>query len=145
MELELGLDFPPDARQFLRDFAGVRPGPNDFEVGGTRYGLGHINNLKEISALKKSLDEFNPSTMIPIASDAFGNYFCVETRGQNAGAVYFVDHEIAGGDAFSLLAASLPELLSMAQPSDPEQIPFDPSKVISVWVRPGFLESLKKS
>ena len=66
----------------------------------------------------------------------------VAADGPEKGAVYFVDHEIAGDEAFWRAAADLDELFEGAEPYvDTDD---DDSEATIVWMKPEFIELLKK-
>ena len=143
VEAKINLTFPNDVKDFLRKFNGVRPEPNVFQSAGVDYEIRRFLMVDAIPDIKQPLDEFNPSTTIPIARDPSGNFFCVETSGPNKGKVFFLDHEIAGDDAFRPLTNSLEELLLKAQPYDLAQFQASLDPVGSGWIDAEFLKGVR--
>ena len=64
------------------------------------------------------MDSVRPSdlSLVPFADDGCGDWFCVVAADcSRKGAVYFVDHEIKGDEAFSKIATDLDELFENAE------------------------------
>jgi hypothetical protein len=68
-----------------------------------------FENLESFFQTYKGREPRMPREMLPIASDPFGNLFCIQTRGDGAGRVYFWSHddefdeEIEGSTLYSNL------------------------------------------
>ena len=142
LERQLGFRLPDRFRALLPQLNGAEAEPNVIKVPGE--GDCEINRFKKIEDItqsKSAIDSENRSDLllVPFATDSFGNYFCVVAAdGPEQGAVYFVDHEIAGDEAFSKTAASLDELFESAEPYvDTDD---GDSTGIIVYAKPGMLE-----
>ena len=146
LERQLGFPLPDRFRALLPQLNGAQAEPNVIKGPGDEdYGISRFENIEDILDSKNAIDSGNPSDLllVPFADDGCGDYFCVAAAdGPEKGAVYFVDHEIAGDDALSRIAASLDELIESAEPDiDTDD---DDNKATVVWMKPEFLELLKK-
>jgi SMI1 / KNR4 family (SUKH-1) len=102
-ESRLGLSIPPAYRRFLMTHNGGHPDPSDFkmttprgrEVVSVRTFLG-IDMPEETFGLDYVIETFKdrlPRGLFPVARDPGGNIIALATEGENAGKVYFWDHE----------------------------------------------------
>ena len=131
----------PDANRYktekvttsVRHFFGVSPNQDDDLVAQNRtYYEGRL-----------------PKGVVAIAEAAGGNLICLDVT---KGAVFFWDHEgealqdqAPGFDNMQRLASSLSGFLQNLQPFDPKSVVLDPKNVVSIKVKPGFLEKFKKN
>ena len=141
VEEKLGVSLPASYVKALAVIHGARPEENFIEDKGERYGVTRFLRIDEIPTNKRFIDEYNLSDRIPIASAPCGDYICIGTSHCEEGQIFILDHEFAGSEAFTKIADSLEDFLNRLQPAEPLQIK---PVVESVWIRPGFLESLKK-
>ncbi len=145
LERQIGFRLPNRVRVLLPQLNGARAEPNVIKGPGDEdYGISRFENIEDIVDSKNAIDSGNPSDLllVPFADDGCGDYFCVvAVDGPEKGAIYFVDHEIAGDDAFSRVAADLDELFEGAEPDIDTD---DDNKATVVWMKPEFLELLKK-
>ena len=146
LERQLGFPLPDRLRALLPQLNGAQAEPNVIKGPGDEdYGISRFENIEHIAQSKNAMDSVRPSDLllVPFADDGCGDWFCVVAADcPEKGAVYFVDHEIAGDDAFSRVAASLDELFEGAEPDiDTDD---DDNKATVVWMKPEFLELLKK-
>ena len=147
LERQLGFPLPERFRALLPQLNGAEAEPNVIKVPGE--GNCEISRFKKIENIvdsKNAIDSENPSDLllVPFAMDSFGNYFCVVAADcPEQGAVYFVDHEVAGDEAFSRAAASLDELIEGAEPYvDTDED--DNGTATVVYAKPGMLEFFKQ-
>ena len=146
LERRLGFRLPDRFRSLLPQLNGAQAEPNVVKGPGDEdYGISGFENIEDIVDSKNAIDSENSSDLllVPFADDGCGDYFCVVAADcPEKGAVYFVDHEIAGDDTFSRVAADLDELFEGAEPDvDTDD---DDYKATVVWMKPEFLELLKK-
>ena len=146
LERQLGFRLPDRFRALLPQLNGAVAEPNVIE--GPRdedYAINRFEKIEDIVDSKNAIDSVRPSdlSLVPFARDDCGDWFCVVAAdGAETGAVYFVDHEIAGNEAFSKVAASLDELIENAEPYvDTDE---GGSTGIVVYAEPGFLEFCKE-
>lgn len=125
---------------FLRTSNGARPAPNTYPIPPDDSG--RVRSILSASGVQETRQEVEggfPEGCVPIADDGCGNYVCLVSSPRECG-VAFWDHETG---ALSVVAATFTEFLGLLEPFDPDSVKLDPADVISVWVAPGFLESLK--
>lgn len=81
---------------------------------------GEYDNLKDYIKTYKIEDKRLPSHILPIAHDSGGNLICISCDNDDAGSIYFWDHEnevdysVAGDEDYSnlyLIAKSLDEFI----------------------------------
>ena len=105
------------------------------------FAINRFKKIEDIIDSKNAIDSGNPSDLllVPFAIDDCGDWFCVVAADcREQGAVYFVDHEIEGDEAFLKIAASLDELIENAEPYvDTDE---SDSTGIVTYAKPGFLE-----
>lgn len=143
VERVLGLSFPDSYIRTLALCNGARPEANVFEQDSKMYGVTKFFEVSEIPHQKELLDRFNPSDRLPIAYSEGGNYICLGTSGDEVGLVFFVDHEIPGGKAYTKIADSIEDFLERLRPFDISEVaPAGGIKGVS-WIDPEFLKSLK--
>ena len=102
IERKLSLSLPSQYRAFLLTYNGGRPRPKRFPIGDDSFSShGQVHFFLCV----KEGDSYNledwvtdyydriPSGFLPIAVDPGGNLICLAIAGDNAGKVYFWDHE----------------------------------------------------
>ena len=146
LERQLGFRLPDRFRALLPQLNGAEAEPNVIKGPADEdYGISRFEEIEHIAQSKEAMDSVRPSNLllVPFADDGCGDWFCVVAADcPERGAIYFVDHEIEGDDAFSRIAASLDELFENAEPDlDTDD---DDNKATVVWVKPELLELLKK-
>ena len=146
LERQLGFRLPDRFRALLPQLNGAEAEPNVIKgVGDGDYAINRFEKIEHIVDSKNAIDSVRPSDLllVPFAMNDCGDWFCVVAAdGPEKGAVYFVDHEFEGDDAFSRIAANLDELFENAEPDlDTDD---DDSKANVVWVKPELLDLLKK-
>ena len=146
LERQLGFRLPDRLRALLPQLNGAVAEPNVIKGSGDEdYGISRFKDIKHIAQSKEAMDSQNPSDLllVPFADNGCGDWFCVVAADcPEKEAVYFVDHEFEGNDAFSRIAASLDELFENAEPDlDTHD---DDGEATVVWIEPGFLESLEE-
>ncbi len=143
LERQLGFPLPERFRALLPQLNGAEAELNVIKVPGEGdCAINRFEDIEDIVDSKNAIDSESPSDLllVPFATDSFGNYFCVVAAdGPEQGAVYFVDHEIAGDEAFSRAAASLDELFESAEPYVDTDEDDDGTATI-VYAKPGMLE-----
>lgn len=145
-ESNLGFRLPDEYRTLLTSCNGAKPLPHEIKINGQSYEIAIFLTVDQLAQHKASLDRFNASglRLLPVALDSGGNWFCVATCEAKAGHVYFVDHEMEGDQAFTEISNDLTKLLEKDQITNHTQVD-DPATITKVWVKPGFLDSLKKT
>ena len=146
LERQLGFRLPDRFRALLPQLNGAVAEPNVIKGPGDEdYAINRFEKIEHIVDSKNAIDSVRPSTLllVPFAMDDCGDWFCVVAAdGPEKGVVYFVDHEIAGDEAFSKIAASLDELIECAEPYvDTDE---SESTGIVTYAEPGFLEFCKE-
>ena len=120
LERQLGFRLPDRFRALLPQLNGAQAEPNLIKgPGDDDYGISRFEEIEHITQSKNAMDSGNPSdlSLVPFADNGCGDWFCVVADDcPEKEAVYFVDHEIEGDDAFSRIAASLDELFESAEP-----------------------------
>jgi cell wall assembly regulator SMI1 len=121
-ERRTDITLPHSYREFLAKYNGGEPTPDRLLVQGWHgtstcincfFGLGEGGFYDLEESLENAADYIPPSTL-PIASDSGGNMLCLKLSGDNAGSIYFWDHESPDGiDLKNLfaVAANIDELL----------------------------------
>ena len=146
LERQLGFRLPDRFRALLPQLNGAEVELNVIKVPGEgNCAINRFEKIEDIVDSKNAIDSESPSDLllVPFAMDGLGNYFCIVAADcPEKGAVYFVDHEVAGDDAFSRTAADLDELFKLAEPY--VDTADDDSEATVVWMKPEFLELLKK-
>jgi len=141
LELNLGIALPESYRGFLSEYNGATPESNIFTVSERDHGgISQFIPCSEILEEKNLVVDVFPNHVIPIAWSAGGNYVCIDLTDSS---VLFWDHEEY--DHLRHLASSLDEFLHMLTPFDISTVELKPEQVISVWIAPGFLESIRKN
>ncbi|KZL15445.1 SMI1 / KNR4 family protein [Pseudovibrio axinellae] len=115
LEKKLGLALPADYRSFLSQQNGGRPVPECFSFLDDdgpysdslvdwflSVGTDDPSDLLDYCSMYVE-DERVPSHMLPIAHDPFGNLILLSLSGDDAGAIYFWDHENEGDADYSNL------------------------------------------
>lgn len=140
LERKIGAALPCSFLEFIRHHDGAVPESNIFKIGlaNTSAVRGFIP-VREIPAERANIEDL-PSTAFPFASDDCGNYVFIDAA---VGAVYFWDHELPTPPVQLApdFAAFIQEVL---EPFDPGSIKLKPGQVISAWIDPDFLKSLKQ-
>ena len=102
LDQQLGRPIPFDYRDFLLKHNGGSPTPECFHIRGNRAGdIGIINWFYgltsdedyDIREAVLTLRERIPAHFLPIGDDPGGNQLCISLAGEDAGTVYFWDHE----------------------------------------------------
>lgn len=136
-ENKYSIILPEQYRSFLLKYNGGITPETEFTYKRTStdirafYGIGQNidyysfdnvfeNVLKDILPLSAFLELH----ILPIAEDSFGNYFTIGVDGENAGKVFFCDHE--KGMKTKLLTETFSEFLQKCKSND-----FDPSSVLA--------------
>lgn len=137
---ELGRQLPPDLLAFLHLYDGAEPEPNIFKIEATNEGgLNGFIPVREIAREAQNIENLSAGSF-PIAWAEGGNYILIDLA--SGGAVSFWDHELP--DSPTKLADSFQSFLDLLEPFDASTIQMKPGQVISAWIDPDFLKSLKK-
>lgn len=95
------IELPAQYRLFLRRYNGGYPDPTDFSFKSGKSGssLSCFFGVKESGelSLDDALSTFKdriPKRMFPVADDQGGNLICISLSGQDAGNIYFWNHEL---------------------------------------------------
>lgn len=123
LEAHFGFSLPEDLRQHYLHFNGGRPVPNLFrkddeyfsinEFLPIKYGMRGVRFEDTYADLVQDNDLF-PKSLIPIASDSGGDYFCYSLKSGEVGAICFYqsDYYDDPSRAIVYLAKSLKFFLS---------------------------------
>ena len=102
-ETKLGIVLPSEYRDFLLKFNGGSPSPRNFDLPNEKanplhlfYGIGTSVKSDDLTEAIKIFKGRIKNSLIPIASDPFGNQICLGVKGRQKGKVYFWDHESEG-------------------------------------------------
>ena len=137
LKRELGVALPEDYVAFVETHDGARPPNNIFEIGtDNSASVDGFIPVQKIPHERKYIGDLGPS-QFPFAWASCGNYVILDA---DSGKIHFWDHEVG---SLQPLAFSFSQFLEKLEAFDPD-LDDHPGKVISVWVRPGFLESLKQ-
>jgi SMI1-KNR4 cell-wall len=99
-EEKVGINLPPDYRQYLLKYNGGSPVPSDFNI--PNHGMNSIDEMFGIHngpkylSLESNFETYKnriPHGLLPIANDNFGNILCIGFLGEAKGQIYFWDHE----------------------------------------------------
>lgn len=133
----IGTTLPADFLEFVASNDGAKAGVNIFKISADNHGT--VTRFIPVSEIPKEMSfiETLPEKAFPVAWDTSGNYVFVD-QGKD-GAVFFWDHELPA-ETFKL-ADSFGEFLEALEPYEPDESDVE---VISVWVDPEFLKTLKK-
>ncbi len=104
VERRLGTTFPVHYRSFLQTQNGGDPEPNFFDedVGVRQFlsagpiaieGVRDLETVARLYSPDGEADYVPPSSMLAIGEDDLGNLICIAVGGEDAGAVFFWDHE----------------------------------------------------
>ena len=156
VEAKLARRLPNGYKQFLLEYNGGVPEPNQFDVPGARTSSG-VNRFYaildgevdgDLIYEQRLLRGYLPSGIMAIADAEGGNHVCLSVRGEDYGSVFFRDHELASE---ANVAAGLFELkpsfelfLSDLRKFDPESVKLTPGQVEKAWIDPEFVKNLKK-
>lgn len=122
VEIALGFPLPEDLRKHYLHFNGGRPVPNLFRKSGEvfsvqeflpiKYGM-HGERFEDTYKELVVGNDFFPGELIPIASDAGGDYFCYSMRDGEKGAILFYQSDYYDDPARAIvpLCESLKEFL----------------------------------
>jgi cell wall assembly regulator SMI1 len=96
-EKKIGTRFPEDFRESFIKSNGIELSASTFKIsaeqGASRVHEVYKRNLEnQWNVFKNRI----PYTIIPFASDPFGNQLCIGVTGDEKGKVYFWDHEMEG-------------------------------------------------
>ena len=95
MEKRYEIILPTQYKNFLQKYNGGYTPKTKFKVGRVSsdvrgfFGIGDV----KLSLDTIELEEWLEKNVFPIACDSFGNYIVVGLRNDDAGKVYFCDHE----------------------------------------------------
>ena len=145
LERQLGFRLPDRFRALLPQLNGASPKPNVIKTPDERYSIDTFERIEDIIDSKNAIDSVSPSDLllVPFATDGIGNWYCVVAADcPEEGAVYFVDHELEGDEAFLRIAGDLDEMIERAEP-DIDMDDGD-SEAIREWIKPGRPELLEE-
>ncbi len=102
LEKRLAIRLPHQYRDFLLQHNGGTPNPNLFDCvdGGGSFVQSFLaiqegahSNFEGYFIALKATSKVLPDNIVAVAKDGFGNLVCLSFVGEDAGAVYFWDHE----------------------------------------------------
>lgn len=123
LEGAVGGKLPIEYRSFLKESNGGRPDKACFEISkrnGTKegslincfLGICGIKSLNIESSWNACTHRIAP-TLLPIATDPFGNKVLLSLVGETRGRIYFFDHEKFGPSARTEIARSFSDFTEM--------------------------------
>jgi cell wall assembly regulator SMI1 len=144
-ESKFGISIPEEFQAHLLEHNGGYPSPADFNtmdntsnVHGGFYGLHKGPEYLRLDSNLKIFSERVPPSLLPIASDAFGNQICIGVSKDRFGKIFFWDHEISGDEAVEEVAQTFREFLAdLYEWADPNE------SSIEKTIRKGSLEDVK--
>ena len=96
----MGVDLPSDFREFLLEYNGGTPNPNEFVCSqGVPEGnscVRHFYKVRGKGSIEWDLRHFSdgmPPDLLGIGCDPFGKRICIGLKGERRGSVFFWDHE----------------------------------------------------
>jgi cell wall assembly regulator SMI1 len=104
-EREIGATLPIEYRQFLLNFNGGSPAPDNVDIEGMPesptdvqefFGIGASDESSDLSWNKETFSDRIPTQMLPIACDSGGNLFCLSLANEDSGKVIYVDLQFIG-------------------------------------------------
>jgi len=109
--------FPKDIREHYLTFNGGQPDKNIFVDDGYEYVISYFIPIK-FGANKRTLetvlgifrdDEDFPTWLIPFADEPGGDLYCFSIASDDAGAIYYWDHECVDNpeESYGYLAESI--------------------------------------
>ncbi len=137
---QLGTPLPADLVTFLERYDGAEPEPNSFKIGAINEGgVNGFIPVKDIFREARHIENLGAGSF-PIAWAECGNYILIDLA--SGGTVLFWDHEEP--DNPTKLAEIFLSFLDLLEPFDTTTIELKSGQVISAWIDPDFLKSLKK-
>lgn len=141
---KLGINLPDDYVSLLTTVSNggaVEPVvfADDLDIGVVGL-LGIGTDHYDLATRIAQYDSDLPEGLVPIADSEGGNLVCAKVSGDDIGSIWFWDHELEV-DAARKVAVSLDEFIDKLKPYDDTDIK---PKVVSVRIKPGFLEQLKR-
>ena len=130
LEERIGTSLPADYREFLLRYNGGVPRPRGFWIVSGReadtvwrlYGLHDGPTWSSIDDYIDLPDWYSiPKGLLAIGDDGVGNHICLRVDEEDAGAVYFWDHELRApgmGDSYqgiTRIANSFTDFLDMLE------------------------------
>ena len=92
LENEIGHPLPDSYRRYLLEQDGGWVADNDTALH-TIFGLGDVPAVRSMWKKLKTYAGRVPPWSLPVASDVYGNLFIISLRPEEAGTVWFWDHE----------------------------------------------------
>ena len=140
-EADLGSPIPGGYRVFLQASDGGRPVEGFFSP---RIGVTDFLGVKGMVGRSRRLRGRLPEKLLPIADAEGGNLVCISVAEDDAGAIYFWDHQLEhrGDQAAEKIADSFDEFVARLRKLTESELP--PLEVISVEIDPEFLKMVKE-
>lgn len=119
VEKKLGVLFPLEYKDFLLSQNGGYPKACEFDLpdGSNASIVNHFYSIGEMSSNLYKRNRFleDSAEFINIGDDSGGNQILLRVRGENAGELYFLDHDIDPEEENNMhfLAKNLNEFLKM--------------------------------
>jgi hypothetical protein len=142
VELSLGYRFPKTFLATLPKINGAKPAINEFDVPGeqSQSGVTEFLEFSRIPEAAKISGFSNLGNIFPIALTEGGDKICISAEQEDAGAVFFWNHErVQQRDDLILIAKSLELFLNLLRPIDASEINLVPGQVKKAWINPEFL------
>ncbi|MGG1534172.1 MULTISPECIES: SMI1/KNR4 family protein [Brevibacillus] len=130
IEQQLGIIFPKDYVDCVKQNNGGQPDPDTFYVGDREAVFSSLIPLNQeesrnVLTVKRKLAERLPEGVVPFADDPFGNYLCFDYRRNQEPKIGIWDHERGVSDkekALTLICDTFTELVGMLTKSDSEHM-----------------------
>lgn len=140
LEEYVGHKFPGELKTFFKKYNGANVEPNIFEYSDSlQCNVNKFISLKEIVNEIKFIDNLDKFT-IPVAIAEGGNYVIVNVL--ENGKVYFWDHEEP--EIKYPISDNILDFLDQLEPFSVNDIELKKEDIISSWIDPDFLKSIKK-
>ena len=129
LEEKLGVRLPEPYRRFLQEYNGGRPEPDILDIAGASFGGASVREIFGVGTERKcgdllwnkeTLDGAVAEDWLPIADDSSGDIYCIVTKGEDRGHVYFLDY-YASWEAY-FVASDFDAFLQKLRPWTPEEL-----------------------
>lgn len=136
---ESSVSFPKDYLDFVRRHNGCRPEPNVFTLDeSSQFSVTEFYPVDRVISERSKLQGRLPKDAWPIAYTESGNLVLLSLESE--WMVHVWDHEV---EECERAASTFTDFLSMLSPFSADDVELAPGQVVSAWIDPEFLRSLK--
>ena len=136
VEAALDVKFNREYVEFICRNNGGKPDENIYDIPPDNNSNIHgVIPLDELIYEHSLFEDRTGPHIIPVMFDGCGNFICMDMSGAGDGDIYFLDHEVPGREALTLLAPSLDAFLDSVRPDDLE-VSLAPGQGTVVWMHP---------